>query len=87
MAEPRQMRVGHPLGRHRDDRVAADLGPSPGDLALRIERDAVGGGTTPGEPGLPRIGLIGVASLGLRFGVFAAGDPADEPGAAAEPLV
>jgi hypothetical protein len=32
--------------RHKshDDRGAADVGPFPGDLALHIERDAVGGG-------------------------------------------
>ena len=41
LAQARQMRVGDPLGQHRDDRVAADVGPPPGDLALRIERDAV----------------------------------------------
>ena len=81
------MRVGDPLGQHRDDRVAADVGPSPGDLALRIERDAVGGGIAPGEPRFPRIGLVGVIGVGIGLGVFAAGHPADQPGAAAELLV
>src|SRR5205807_7419322 len=60
---------------------------SPGDLALRIECYAVGGGITPGEPRFPRIGLVGVAGVGLGLGVFAAGHTADQPGAAAELLV
>src|SRR5712675_619964 len=37
LAEARQMRVGDPLGQHDDDRVAANIGPPPGDLTLRIE--------------------------------------------------
>src|SRR5215471_13362394 len=73
------MRVGDPLRQYHDDRVAADVGPSPGDLTLRIERDAVGRGVTPGKPSFPRVGLV--------LGIFAAGDTADEPGAAAELLV
>src|SRR5207248_2943313 len=72
---------------HRDDRVAADLGPSPGDLALRIERDAVGGGIAPGQPRFPWIFLVGAIGVGLGSGVFTARYPADEPGAAAELLV
>src|SRR5260221_548823 len=43
-AQARQMRVGDPLRQHRDDRVAADVRASPSDLAVRVERDAVGGG-------------------------------------------
>ncbi len=60
------MRVGDPLRQHRDDRVAADVGPSPGDLAPRIEGDAVGFRIAPREPGFPRIGLVRVARVGLR---------------------
>ena len=63
----------------------------PGDLALRIERDAVGdpggGGIAPGEPRLSRKGLIRAIGVGLGLGVFAAGHPADQPGAAAELFV
>ena len=81
------MRVRDPLRQHRDDRVAADFGASPGDLAPRIERDAIGGGITPGEPRFPGIGLVGVIGVGLGLGIFAAGHPADEPGAAAELLM
>src|SRR5262249_32639261 len=62
-------------------------GPSPGDLTLRIKRDAVGRGVTPGKPSFPRIGLVGVIEIGRRLGVFAAGDTADQPGAAAKLLV
>ena len=60
------MHVGDPLRQHHDDRVAADVGPSPGDRALRIERDAVGGGIAPDEPRFPRIGLVGVIGVGPR---------------------
>jgi hypothetical protein len=59
--------------RTNDDRVAADVGPSPGDLAPRIERDAVGGSIASGEPRSPRIGLVGVIGVGLCLGVFDAG--------------
>jgi hypothetical protein len=86
------MRAGDPLGQHHDDWIAADVGPSPGDLALRIERDAVGGGIARlgsgwGEPRFPRIGLVGAIGVGRGLGVFTAGHTADEPGAAAELLV
>ena len=81
------MRVGDPLGQHRDDRVAADVGPSPGDLAPRVEGDAIGFRVAPREPGFPRIGLVGVIGVGIGLGVFAAGHPADQPGAAAELFV
>jgi hypothetical protein len=70
-AQPRQMRVGDLLGQHRDDRVAADVGPSPGDLAVRVERDAVSGGVAPDEPGfaredLPRVIRIRVCLWRIR---------------------
>jgi hypothetical protein len=41
--------------RHKthDDRIAIDVGRSLSDLAMRIERDAVGGGTTPGQTKVP----------------------------------
>ena len=60
------MRVGDPLRQYRDDRVAADVGPSPGDLAPGVEGDAVGFRVAPREPGFPRIGLVGVIGVGLR---------------------
>jgi hypothetical protein len=47
--------------------------------ALRIERDAVGDGITPGEPRFPRIGLVGVIGIGLGLCVFTAGHTADQP--------
>ena len=56
-------------------------------LPCGIERDAVGCRVAPGEPGFPRIGLIGAIGVGLGLGVFAAGHPADQPGAAAEPVM
>src|SRR6185437_9592692 len=49
-AEPRQMRVGDLLGQHRDDRVAADIRATPGDLAVSVERDAVSCRIAPDEP-------------------------------------
>jgi hypothetical protein len=42
-AQPRQMRVGNLLRQDHDDRVAADIRATPGDLAVRVERDAVSG--------------------------------------------
>src|SRR4029077_18379373 len=81
------MRVGDLLSQHRDDRVAANIGPPPGDLALGVERDAVSFRVAPREPGFARIALIRVARVGLRLGVFAAGDAADQPRAAAELFV
>jgi len=81
------MRVRNLLRQHHDDGVAADVGPSPGDLAPRIERDAVSFRIAPHEPGFPRIDLVGLIGVGLGLGVFAAGHPADQPGAAAELIV
>src|ERR1700738_2451765 len=81
------MGVGDLPGQHRDDRVAANIGPPPGDLALGVECDAISFRVAPREPGFPRIGLIRVARVGLRLGVFAAGDAADQPRAAAELFV
>jgi len=81
------MRVRDLLGQHRDDRVAADIGPPPGNLALCVECDAVSFRVAPREPGFARIGLLRVTGVGLRPGVFAAGDAADQPRAAAELFV
>src|SRR6266566_4985996 len=81
------MRVRDLPGQHRDDRVAANIGAPPGDLALGVECDAVSFGVAPSEPGFARIGLIRVAGIGLGLGVFAAGDAADQPRAAAELFV
>ena len=81
------MRVRDLLGQHRDDRVAADIGPPPGNLALSVKRDAVSLRVAPPEPGFSRIGLVGVIGVGRGLGVFATGHTTDEPGTAAEPLV
>ena len=44
------MRVGDPLGQYCDDRVAADVGPPPGNLALGVKCDAVSFRVAPREP-------------------------------------
>jgi hypothetical protein len=66
---------------------AADISPPPGDLALRIEHDAVGRRIAPGEPGLPRIGLLGMPGIGVALRIFLTGAAPDELGIAAEPLM
>src|SRR6201998_1340122 len=81
------MRVGDLLRQDHDDRVAADIRATPGDLAVRVERDAVSGGIAPDEPGFAWEDLPGVIRIGFCLGVFAAGDAADQPGAVAELLV
>jgi hypothetical protein len=65
------MRVGDLLRQDHDDRVAADIRAPPGDLAVRVERDAVSGGVAPDEPGfaredLPRVIRIRVCLWRIR---------------------
>src|SRR6185437_14406500 len=86
-AQPRQMRVGDLFGQHHDDRVAADIRATPGDLAASVESDAVSWDVAPNEPGFAREDLARVIRIGIFLGVFAAGDAADQPGAIAELLV
>jgi len=81
------MRVGDLLRQDHDDRIAADIRPTPSDLAVRVERDAVSGGIAPDEPGFAWEDLARVIRIGVCLGVFAAGDAADQPGAVAELLV
>ncbi len=81
------MGVGDLFRQHGDDRVAADVGAPPGDLAVRVEHDTVGVCIGPGEPGLPWIGPVYVIGISLPLGEFLTGDAADEPGVAAELLV
>src|ERR1700739_3449637 len=81
------MRVGDLLRQDHDDRVPAVIRATPGDLAVRVERDAVSGGIAPDEPGFAREDLARVIRIGVYLGVFAAGDAADQPGAVAELLV
>src|SRR3954471_9178814 len=64
LAQARQMCVGDLLRQHRDNRVTADLGASPGDLALGVEHDPIRGGIAPGEPRLPRKTLIAAVGVG-----------------------
>ena len=67
-AQPRQMRVGDLFRQHRDDLVAADIGPPPGDLALGVERDAVSGGVAPGGSCLSNVCEIAVTwALAVRI--------------------
>src|SRR5262249_33664358 len=82
-----EMRVGHLLSQHRDNRVAADIRASPGDLSVSIESDAIGSGCAPTEPRLPSINLIRAIRIGLGLCIFAPGHATDEPGAVAELLM
>src|SRR5207248_1880615 len=55
LAEAREVGIGDCLRQHHHDRIAADIGAPPGNLAVRIEYDPVSRRIVPGEPGLPRI--------------------------------
>jgi len=59
----------------------------PSDLAVCVERDPVGGRIAPDKPGFSRIDPVGAVGIGIGLGVFAAGHPADQPGATAERFV
>ena len=40
-AQPRQVRIRNRFGKDDDDWIAADIGPAPSDLAVRVEDDAI----------------------------------------------
>jgi hypothetical protein len=75
-----EMRVGDGFGQYDDDRIAADVVTTPRDFAVRIDDDPISGRIAPGEPGFPRVPLVGVIRIGVTLGVFLTGDTADEPG-------
>ena len=81
------MGVCNLCGQHGDDRIVADIGAPPGDLAVRVEHDAIRGRVAPGEPRFPRIALVRVLGIGVSHGVFLTGDAPHEPGVAAEQCV
>src|SRR5260363_201474 len=81
------MRIRHRLGEHDHDRITADVGASPADLALRIEHDAIGPGVAPDDPILARKALRRHCRIGRALGEFLAGDASDQPGIAAELLM
>jgi hypothetical protein len=83
LAESRQVRVRDLFGQHGDDRVAADVGPSPGNLAVRVEHDTPGRCIAPREPGFSWIGLVCVIGVSA-LGEFLTGHATDEPGVAAK---
>src|SRR5205085_2941072 len=85
--QPIEMGIGDLLGQQHDDRVAADVGAAPGDLAVGIEDDAVDCRIALGDPVLPWIFLPRLRRIGLAFGKFLAGDAADQPRIAAQLLM
>ena len=81
------MGVRNLFGQHDDDRIAADVGATPGDLALRIENDTVGGRVALRDPGFAWIGLTDVLRVGFPLGEFLPGHAPYEPGIAIELVV
>jgi hypothetical protein len=63
------MGVGDLFGQHGHDRIVADIGAPPGNLAVRVERDAISGRFAPREPWLPRIAPVREIGIGFQLGV------------------
>src|SRR5579872_5279677 len=78
------MRVGDLLRQYDDNRVAADVGPPPGDLAPSIQHNSVCRRTSASEPGLPGVGPLRVSLVGFRFRKLLPRHPAHEPRLAAQ---
>src|SRR4051812_14341340 len=73
------MRVGHGFREHDHDRVAADIGAPPGDLAVSVQRYAIRLGVTPHDPWFPWKALGCVSGVARGFGKFLPGDATDDP--------
>src|SRR4051812_32281126 len=82
-----EVRVGDGFGQYDDDRIATDIVTAPRDFAVSIEHDPISGRIAPGEPGFPRIALVGMTRIGVTLGVLLTGDAADEPGVDRKSLV
>src|SRR6185437_2227569 len=87
LAQTCKMRIGDLLGQHHDDRVTADVGSTPGYLALRIQHDPVCLRVAAGEPGLAAVSPVRLSIVGLCFRKLLSGDPAYQPGLTADPAV
>src|SRR6185437_14241216 len=79
LAQSGEVRVGDVLGEYDDDRVAADIGPAPGDLPARIQHDPICLGIASGKPRLSRVAPIGAGIIGARLRELLPGHAADEP--------
>jgi hypothetical protein len=80
LTEAGEMGVPHLVGQDGNNRIAADIGASPSDFAVRIEHNAVSGRAAPGEPVLSRVMLVGVVWVRIQFGVSLGADAPDKPG-------
>src|SRR6185437_9837851 len=83
-AQAGEVRVRDLLAQHDDDGIAADFGPTPGDLPLRIQHHSVSTGVATGDPGFPRVSLAGMSIVGLPFRELLSRHPPDEPRVTAE---
>jgi len=87
LTEAGQMGVADLVGQDGNNRIAADIGTSPNDFAVRIEHNSVCGRAAPGEPALSRVMLVGVVWVRIPFGVSLTADAPDKPGIGAQSIV